>query len=63
MFCQHYASSLPLGDCGPDSKRFTDLTIDTAAIFAQTRTRLIDSWGRVPEDLKSDRFRDPNNQR
>ena len=63
MFCQHYASSIPLGDRGPESKRSTDLTIDTVAIFAQTRTRTIDCFDRAPNDLKLDRFRDPKNQR
>jgi len=59
MFCQHYASSLPLGDRGPESRRFTDLTIDTVAIFAQTKTRTIDCFDRVPNGLKPDRFRNP----
>ena len=62
MFCQHYASSLPLGDRGPESKRFTDLTINTVAIFAQTRTRAMDCFDRVPNGSKPDRFRDPKDQ-
>ena len=63
MFCQHYASSLPLGDLGQERKRFTDLTTDTAAIVAQTRTRVMDCFDRRTKRLEADRFRDPNDQR
>ena len=63
MFCQHFASSLPLGDRSPESRRFTDMTIDTVAIFAQTRTRTIDCFERVPNGSKPDRFRDPADHR
>ena len=41
MFCQRFASSLPLGDRGRDNRRFADLTIDTVAMFAQTGTLAI----------------------
>ena len=44
MFCQHFASSLSKGDPGRDSRRFADLTVDTAAIFAQTGTLAIDCF-------------------
>ena len=63
MFCQQYASSLPLGDRSPESRRFTDLTIDTVAIFAQTRTRTIDWFERVSNVSRLDRFRDPTDHR
>ena len=62
MFCQHYASSLPLGNCRSESKRFTDLSTDTAAIVAQTRTRVLDCFDRVNNSSKPDRFRDPKDQ-
>ena len=63
MFCQHYASSLPLGDRGPESRRFADLTIDTVAIVAQTRTRTIDCFERVSSGSTPDRLRDATDHR
>ena len=63
MFCQQYASSLPLGDRSPESRRFIDLTIDTVDVFAQTRTRVMDCFDRVPNGSKPDRFRAPKDQR
>ena len=59
MFCQHVASSLPSGERGSESRCFADLTIDTVAMFAQTRTLAIDCFEYVPNGLKPDRFRDP----
>lgn len=59
MFCQHFASSLPSGDRGSESRRFTDLAIDTVAMFAQIKTLAVVIASSVLNVLKPDRFCDP----
>lgn len=63
MFCQHFASSLSMGDRGRDSRCFADLTVDTAAMFIQTGTLAIDCSERMPNGSKPDCFRDPAGHR
>ena len=63
MFFQHFAGSLSMGDRGRDSRRFADLTVDTAAIFAQTGTLAIDCFQRMLNGSKSDRVHDPAGHR
>lgn len=58
MFCQHFASSLPLGDRGPESKRFADLTSDTVATFAQTGILAINFLECVPHQSRPNRVHD-----
>ena len=59
MFCQPFASSLPLGDGGPERKCVADLTPDTVAMSAQTGTLAINCCRHVPNGSKPDHCYDP----
>jgi len=59
MLSQHFASSLQLGERGPDGIRFAEFTIDTTSMFVQREILATDCFIRVPNGSTPDRFRDP----